>query len=68
MDTSILIFLGAIVAELLYKFFPDRDEGFLTQVRSRMVSRESLNSLAIKIGLDKGVIANSDIVYILDCN
>ena len=53
--------LGAIVAELLYKFFPDRDEGFLTQVRSRMVSRESLNSLAIKIGLDKGVIANSDI-------
>ncbi len=53
--------LGAIVAELLYKFFPDKDEGFLTQVRSRMVSRESLNSLAIKIGLDKGVVAHSDI-------
>jgi ribonuclease-3 len=53
--------LGAIVAELLYKYFPDKDEGFLTQVRSRMVSRETLNSLAIEIGLDKGVVAHSDI-------
>lgn len=53
--------LGAITAELLYKFFPDKDEGFLTQVRSRMVSRESLNNLAIEIGLDKGVVAHSDI-------
>ena len=27
--------LGAIVAELLYKFFPKKDEGFLTRVRSK---------------------------------
>ena len=33
--------LGAIVAELLYKFFPKKDEGFLTRVRSKVVSRES---------------------------
>lgn len=53
--------LGAIIAELLYKFFPLKDEGFLTRVRSKVVSRESLNELAINIGLDKAVIAKSDI-------
>lgn len=53
--------LGAIVAELLYKFFPNKDEGFLTRVRSKVVSRESLNELAINIGLNKAVVAKSDI-------
>lgn len=53
--------LGAIVAELLYKFFPGKDEGFLTRVRSKVVSRESLNELAINIGLNKAVVAKSDI-------
>lgn len=53
--------LGAIVAELLYKFFPNKDEGFLTRVRSKVVSRESLNELAINMGLDKAVVAKSDI-------
>lgn len=53
--------LGAIVAELLYKFFPLKDEGFLTRVRSKVVSRESLNELAINIGLNKAVVAKSDI-------
>lgn len=53
--------LGAIIAELLYKFFPSKDEGFLTRVRSKVVSRESLNELAINIGLDKAVVAKSDI-------
>ncbi len=55
--------LGAIVAELLYKFFPNQDEGFLTRVRSKVVSRESLNELAINIGLDKEVVAKSDISH-----
>ena len=53
--------LGAIVAELLYKFFPNQDEGFLTRVRSKVVSRESLNELAIHIGLDKAVVAKADL-------
>lgn len=52
---------GAIVAELLYKFFPRKDEGFLTRVRSKLVNRESLNEIAIRMGLDKAVVAKSDI-------
>ena len=39
--------LGAIVAEILYKYFPNMDEGFMTRLRSKIVSRESLNIIAI---------------------
>jgi len=45
--------LGAVIAEFLFIKFPYRDEGFLTETRSRMVNREALNQIAIKIGLAK---------------
>ncbi|EOZ96943.1 Ribonuclease III [Indibacter alkaliphilus LW1] len=45
--------LGSVVAEFLFLKFPFRDEGFLTETRSRMVNREALNQIAIKIGLSK---------------
>jgi ribonuclease-3 len=44
-------FLGAIIAEHLFQKFPYRDEGFLTETRSKLVNRESLNDTGIKIGL-----------------
>lgn len=44
-------FLGAVVAEYLYKKYPYKDEGFLTEIRSRIVNRESLNQLGKKLGL-----------------
>lgn len=43
--------LGAIVAEYLYKKFPNAGEGFLTETRSKIVSRASLGRLAKRIGL-----------------
>ena len=43
--------LGSVVAEYLFKKYPYKDEGFLTDIRSRIVSRESLNKLARKIGI-----------------
>ncbi len=43
--------LGSIVAEYLFKKFPNKNEGFLTETRSRIVKRDSLNTLARKIGL-----------------
>jgi len=52
--------LGAIVAKYLYEKFPRKDEGFLTKMRSKIVSRQSLNTLAVKIGLDKLIIARLD--------
>lgn len=44
--------LGAVVAEHLFNKFPYEDEGFLTEIRSRIVNRESLNHIALKIGLN----------------
>ncbi|WP_258104042.1 ribonuclease III [Marinoscillum sp. MHG1-6] len=43
--------LGMVVAEMLYKKFPFKDEGFLTETRSKLVNRETLNQLSKKIGL-----------------
>lgn len=43
--------LGMIVADLLFQKFPFKEEGFLTELRSRIVSCTSLNNLAKKIGL-----------------
>lgn len=45
--------LGMVVAEYLFKKYPFKDEGFLTEIRSRIVNRESLNVLARRMGLDK---------------
>ena len=45
--------LGSIVAEYLFKKYPFKDEGFLTEIRSRIVNRESLNLLGKKIGVNK---------------
>jgi ribonuclease III len=46
-------FLGAVIAEYLFKKFPYKDEGFLTEIRSRLVNREALNNLAVKVGIPK---------------
>lgn len=43
--------LGLVVGEEVYLRYPKRDEGFLTQMRSRIVSRESLNKIANTTGL-----------------
>ena len=43
--------LDAIIAEFLFRKFPDKDEGFLTQMRSKIVNRENLNHIAIKLGI-----------------
>lgn len=44
--------LSSIVADYLFKKFPYKDEGFLTEMRSKIVSRTQLNKLSKKLGLD----------------
>lgn len=44
--------LGTIVAEYLFKKYPNSNEGFLTKMRSKIVKRKSLNRIADKMGLD----------------
>ena len=52
--------LNAIIAEYLFRKFPYKDEGFLTKMRSKMVSRDHLNQLSVKLGLNKFLSQTSD--------
>lgn len=45
--------LDSVVAEVLFEKFPQGKEGFLTKIRSRIVSRTSLNNIGFALGLDK---------------
>jgi ribonuclease III len=45
--------LGSVIAEVLFKMYPYQDEGFLTEMRSKIVNRANLNQLAKKLGLDE---------------
>lgn len=51
--------IGAIIGEYLFKKYPNKSEGYLTEMRSKIVSRQSLNSIAKKMGLQKLVRYNS---------
>lgn len=53
--------LSAVVAEILYKRYNKNQEGFLTTLRSKLVKRETLNQLAVQIGLDKLVLHSNNI-------
>jgi ribonuclease-3 len=47
--------LGSVIAGLLFKMYPYKDEGFLTEMRSKIVSRANLNQLAKRLGLDEHI-------------
>lgn len=51
--------IESVTSEYLFIEFPDKNEGFLTQLRSKMVSRQTLNEVAKRIGLDDYVITHS---------
>ena len=45
--------LGSVIADYLFKKYPYKSEGYLTELRSRIVRRETLNTVALKIRLQK---------------
>ena len=50
--------LSSLVAEYLFKRYPYKGEGFLTEMRSKMVNRQQLNDIALRMGLNKISIFN----------
>jgi ribonuclease-3 len=50
--------LSAMVADYLFKRYPYKEEGFLTEMRSKMVNRQQLNEIAIRMGLKKVTLYN----------
>lgn len=53
--------LDAIVADYLFKLYPFKEEGFLTEMRSRLVSRNQLNKLSHKLGLQNLIQSNLEL-------
>ena len=53
--------LDAVVADIVFKKFRNRNEGFLTNTRSKIVQRETLNHIATELGLSKIIIFSSRI-------
>lgn len=52
--------LGAVIGDFLYKKYPFQPEGYLTEMRSKIVNRQRLNDIAIKMGLRRLTIYNKD--------
>jgi ribonuclease-3 len=50
--------LSSVIAHYLFRRYPYKDEGFLTEMRSKMVNRQKLNEIALKMGLKKITIYN----------
>ena len=50
--------LDSIISHYLFNKFPKQDEGYLTKLRSRLVSRQNLNNLGVKIGLQELIKSN----------
>lgn len=50
--------LSGIIADFLFKKYPYKEEGFLTEMRSKMVNRNKLNEIAIKMGIKKITLFN----------
>jgi ribonuclease-3 len=45
--------LSSVIADFLFHKYPLKDEGFLTEMRAKIVNRANLNQLSRKMGLDK---------------
>ncbi len=51
--------LDAVVGDIVYRHFPGKREGFLTNTRSKLVQRDTLNKLAQQLGICE-LIANNN--------
>lgn len=52
--------LGTVISDFLFRTFPYKDEGFLTKMRSKIVSRYSLNRLGMKFGINTFIQKSGD--------
>jgi len=50
--------LSSVIAHYLFRKYPYKGEGFLTEMRSKMVNRQKLNEIALKMGLKKITVYN----------
>jgi len=53
--------LNAVIADIVFKKFKNRNEGFLTNTRSKIVKRETMDQISCKLGLNKLIISSSNL-------
>lgn len=53
--------LDAVIADITFKKFPNKDEGFLTNTRSKIVKRETMNMIAKELGLHKLIVSSTKV-------
>lgn len=53
--------IDLVVAEFVFKKFPGKGEGYLTEMRSKIVSREQLSSIAKKLGIEQFLTLNQSL-------
>ena len=49
-------FISLTVANYLFKLYPNRKEGYLTQIRAKIVSRDHLNKIGLAVGLEEFIL------------
>lgn len=52
--------LDTVVADFLFVHYPHKNEGFLSQMRSKIVKRKHLNGLAIRLNLNELLVSNTE--------
>lgn len=53
--------LDAVIAAFVYRRYPNRREGFLTNIRSKIVQREALNRMCLELGLDRLIVCSAHV-------
>jgi ribonuclease-3 len=51
--------LNAVIADIVFKKFKDKDEGFLTNTRSKIVKRETVDKISCELGLSKLIVSST---------
>lgn len=54
--------LDSVISDYIFNHYPKKDEGFLTQMRSKLVNRKSLNDIAISLKLHKYIKTNNIVI------
>lgn len=55
--------LSLVVAEYLFKNFPNEEEGFLTKVRAKLVNKFALSDAAEEMGLENFILINQNLTH-----
>lgn len=57
---------GAVIADILFKKYPNQDEGFMTRMKTKIVRSSHCAKFATKLGLENHILTRQNVVGIKD--